>query len=98
MRTAKTLTRLADAQADIRLRWAHSHFVGFVMRRLNYVVGPTMVYVVVSVAPSVNVCGLAITIIFVLPYVFIRLTIINLLSLGTSCKQTSFVFFFFVFF
>ena len=25
----------ADAQADLRLRWAHSHFVGFVMRRLN---------------------------------------------------------------
>ena len=24
----------ADAQADLRLRWAHSHFVGFVMRRL----------------------------------------------------------------
>ena len=25
----------ADAQADLSLRWAHSHFVGFVMRRLN---------------------------------------------------------------
>ena len=25
-----------DAQADLSLRWAHSHFVGFVMRRLNY--------------------------------------------------------------
>ena len=24
-----------DAQADLSLRWAHSHFVGFVMRRLN---------------------------------------------------------------
>ena len=24
----------ADAQADMSLRWAHSHFVGFVMRRL----------------------------------------------------------------
>ena len=24
----------ADAQADLRLRWAHSHFVCFVMRRL----------------------------------------------------------------
>ena len=23
-----------DAQADLSLRWAHSHFVGFVMRRL----------------------------------------------------------------
>ena len=25
----------ADAQADLSLRWAHSHFVGFVMRQLN---------------------------------------------------------------
>ena len=25
----------ADAQADLSLRWAHSHFVGFVMSRLN---------------------------------------------------------------
>ena len=33
MRTAKTLIRLADAQADLSLRWAHTHFVGFVMSR-----------------------------------------------------------------
>ena len=26
----------ADAQADLSLCWAHSHFVGFVMLRLNY--------------------------------------------------------------
>ena len=26
-----------DAQADMSLRWAHSHFVAFVMRRPNYV-------------------------------------------------------------
>ena len=26
----------ADAQADLSLRWAHSHFVGFVMSRLKY--------------------------------------------------------------
>ena len=32
MQTAKTL--IADAQADLSLRWAHTHFVGFVMRRL----------------------------------------------------------------
>ena len=25
----------ADAQVDLSLRWAHNHFVGFVMRRLN---------------------------------------------------------------
>ena len=26
----------ADAQADLSLRWAHSHFVGFIMRWLKY--------------------------------------------------------------
>ena len=26
----------ADAQADLSLRWVHSHFVGFVMRQLNF--------------------------------------------------------------
>ena len=26
----------SDTQADLSLRWAHSHFVGFVMRRLKY--------------------------------------------------------------
>ena len=36
MRTAKTLIDWADAQADLSLRWAHTHFVGFVMSRLNY--------------------------------------------------------------
>ena len=52
MRTAKTLIRLggclavinvaqyeaktADAQADLSLRWAHTHCVGFVVSRLNY--------------------------------------------------------------
>ena len=50
MRTANTLIRLgecpdqtgrmprsdwADAQADLSLRWAHIHFVGFIMRRLK---------------------------------------------------------------
>ena len=46
-RTAKTLIRLggcpqrrllsdwADAKTDLSLCWAHSHFVGFVMRRLR---------------------------------------------------------------
>ena len=28
----------ADAQADLSLRWMHSHFVGFVVRRLEYIV------------------------------------------------------------
>ena len=38
VRPAKTQIRLggwADSQADLSLRWAHSHFVGFVMRRLK---------------------------------------------------------------
>ena len=26
----------ADAQADLSLRWAHTHFIGFVMLRLKY--------------------------------------------------------------
>ena len=26
----------ADAQADLSLRWAHTHFAGFVMLRLKY--------------------------------------------------------------
>ena len=34
MRTAKALIRLGGAQADLSLRWAHIHFVGFVMSRL----------------------------------------------------------------
>ena len=32
----KTLIRMGRCPADLSLRWAHSHFVGFVMRRLNY--------------------------------------------------------------
>ena len=32
-----SLATLADAQADLSLRWAHSHFVGFVMRQLKFV-------------------------------------------------------------
>ena len=40
--------RTADAQADLSLRWAHSHFVGFVMSRLiasilYYCMGPCKV-------------------------------------------------------
>ena len=30
----------ADAQADLSLRWAHSHIVGFVTRRLIYAFNP----------------------------------------------------------
>ena len=36
MRTAKSLSDWADAQADLSVRWTHIHFVGFVMRWLNY--------------------------------------------------------------
>ena len=34
MRTAKTLINWADGQADLSLRWVHSHSVGFVMKQL----------------------------------------------------------------
>ena len=36
----------ADAQADLSLRWAHSHFVGFVMKRLIYQLKLPYLYVV----------------------------------------------------
>ena len=32
----------ADAQADLSLRWAHCHFVGFDMRRLNFNLAGTL--------------------------------------------------------
>ena len=35
MQTAKTLIKLGDAQADLSLHWAHSHFVGFVVLQLK---------------------------------------------------------------
>ena len=37
MRTAKTLIRLGGCPADLSLRWAHTHFVGFDMSRLKFV-------------------------------------------------------------
>ena len=39
MRIAKTLIRSdwADAQADLSLRWVHTHFVGFVMSWLTII-------------------------------------------------------------
>ena len=36
-RTAKILIRLCECPGSFSLRWAHSHFVGFVMRRLIYI-------------------------------------------------------------
>ena len=36
----------ADAQADLSLRWAHSHFVGFVMRWLFYFLREKCSYVI----------------------------------------------------
>ena len=37
---------LADAQADLSLRWVCSHFVGFPMRRLNYGVSNVWFYTI----------------------------------------------------
>ena len=34
----------ADAQTDLSLRWAHSHFVGFVMSRLKCPIN-TLIYI-----------------------------------------------------
>ena len=34
----------ADAQANLSFRWAHSHFVDFVTRRLNYVLNSSKIY------------------------------------------------------
>ena len=50
----------ADAQADRSLRWAHSHFVGFVMSRIIYKIlknnidqlQPCMISVIVGVNES----------------------------------------------
>ena len=39
MRQWRLWSDWADAQTDLSLRWAHSHFVGFVMRRIIY--GPS---------------------------------------------------------
>ena len=36
----------ADAQADLSLRWAHSHFVGFVMSRLTWLTCITMLWII----------------------------------------------------
>ena len=54
----------ADAQADLSLRWAHTHFVGFVMSRLKYCFSPiTTVYIPIRiietrpvVARQANLC------------------------------------------
>ena len=40
----------ADAQADLSLRWVHSHFVGFVMSRLIH-----FIYILVANKLSINV-------------------------------------------
>ena len=48
MRTAKTLIR-----ADLSLRWAHTHFVGFVMSRLILGLDVRLVLVLVSVPCSI---------------------------------------------
>ena len=42
MRTAKLRSDWADAQADLNLRWAHMHFVGFVITWLIYQVIPRL--------------------------------------------------------
>ena len=36
MQTAKTLIRLGGHPGDPSLRWAHTHFVGFIMSQLIF--------------------------------------------------------------
>ena len=63
MRTTKTLIRLggcpgsdwADAQADLSLRWAHTHFVGFVMPRLILFALWQIIYSLTSLFDLINV-------------------------------------------
>ena len=44
-----------DAQADLSLRWAHTHFVGFVVRRLI----PYAYYLHASLKPPFELQNLA---------------------------------------
>ena len=46
----------ADAQADLSLRWAHSHFVGFVMSWLNYTLEKYMNYGIMMFKTSPVMC------------------------------------------
>ena len=48
------IERPADAQADLSVRWAHSHFVGFVMRRLSCLVDVIRFRVLYSVTRPSN--------------------------------------------
>ena len=38
----------ADAQADLSLRWAQSHFVGFVMSRFKYCTRSTFIRIIIA--------------------------------------------------
>ena len=44
----------ADAQADLRLRWAHSHFVGFVMSRLMSLLSDILIVIILVCVPSTS--------------------------------------------
>ena len=41
-----------DAQADLSLRWAHTHFVGFVMSRLKYFLFKVNIKSIVNQLPT----------------------------------------------
>ena len=59
--TAKTLIRLGEAQADLTLRWAHNHIVGFVMlwlifvKKMTTMIKATMVILQYSIVGFLNV-------------------------------------------
>ena len=61
MWTAKTLIRLGRCQADLSLRWAHIHFVFFVMRRLIYFFRSESVYLRIMTSIKVIMLQLGLT-------------------------------------
>ena len=70
VRTAKT--QISGCQADLSLRWAHTHFhfVGFVMRRLIYLFRSESVYLRIMMSIKVIMLRLGLT-----AFYFLRLLI-----------------------
>ena len=47
----------ADAQADLSLRWVHSHFVGFVMRRLRLYGATATIFIIFCHIPFFSIAS-----------------------------------------
>ena len=52
------IERTVKTQADLSLRWAHSHFVGFVMSRLMYVMLMYAILPIIMYYQEVYIFGL----------------------------------------